>query len=273
MGSTAFPGESVVAVAYPPRDEVIQSPCNVLGDDSLLLKYINPHMAAVVTMSNVVEMEQDKYASAMKASKTNNKQKRKPIGAGATCPPDPAPSVEEDDPNLFVNIVDLVSGRVIYRASHANAESSPAPTVLVSENWVFYTFVNAKTRRAEVGVLSLYEGMIDSKGLTAFTTPEQTNVFTSLDARDSKPVVLAKTFGLTKPATALGITTTRGGISGRKLIIASLDGQTARCGTQNAGTETTRRSSQRSREEGGSPAIHRVDPHYFVYVTVLLPGH
>lgn len=36
-------------VAYPRRGEVIQSPSTVLGDDALLLKYLNPHTLVVVT--------------------------------------------------------------------------------------------------------------------------------------------------------------------------------------------------------------------------------
>jgi hypothetical protein len=154
----------------------------------------------------------------LKRSKTGG-PKRKPAGVKQV----DVPLVSEDTPNFFVNVVDSVSGRVLYRASHTGAISSPAPITVISENWVFYTFMNAKTRRAELGVLSLYEGMIGSDALTAFTSPEQTLSFSSLDARESKPVVLAKTFSLTKPATALGMTSTLGGISGRRLIIAGID--------------------------------------------------
>ena len=32
----------------PPREEMIQSPVNVLGDQSLLLKYLNPHLVVIV---------------------------------------------------------------------------------------------------------------------------------------------------------------------------------------------------------------------------------
>lgn len=66
--------------------------------------------------------------------------------------------------------------------------------------------------------------MIDSKGITAFTSPDQTEIFSSLDARTSKPVVLAKTYSLAKPATALGMTLSRGGISSRRLLLATIDG-------------------------------------------------
>lgn len=235
IGSTAFPGEHVVAAAYPSRNEVIQSPCNVLGDESLLLKYLNPHFVVLVTMSdddgdgnNNASKAKDPFAAAFNDAnrkKTGAVKKRKPVGATASGAEAQTVVADEDTPNLFVNLVDTVSGRIIYRASHTNGEASPSPSVLISENWVFYSFVNQKTRRAELGVLSLYEGMIGNKGITAFTSPEQSDSFSSLDARESKPVVLAKTFSLAKPVTALGITTTRGGISSRRLLLSSTDGQ------------------------------------------------
>lgn len=217
VGFASFPGEEIVTVAYPSREEVVESSCNVLGDDSILLKYLNPHLAVLVTMSTAGS-ELDKFSSALKRSKAGS-QKRKPAGVkqGDVAPP------SDDAPNLFVNVVDSVSGRVLYRASHANAISTIAPIALVSENWVFYTFMNEKTRRAEIGVLSLYEGMIGSDALTAFSTPEQIETFSSLDARESKPVVLAKTYAISKPATALGMTSTLGGISNRRLLIAGID--------------------------------------------------
>jgi hypothetical protein len=217
VGYTAFPGERIVSVTYPSREEAVQSPCNVLGDDSLLLKYLNPHMTVIMTMSTS-EGDQDQFSSALKRSKTGG-PKRKPAGVKQV----DVPLVSEDTPNFFVNVVDSVSGRVLYRASHTGAVSTPAPIAVISENWIIYTFQNAKTRRSELGVLSLYEGMIGSDALTAFTSPEQTTSFSSLDARESKPVVLAKTFSISKPATALGMTSTLGGISGRRLIIAGID--------------------------------------------------
>ena len=67
--------------------------------------------------------------------------------------------------------------------------------------------------------------MIDKSGLTAFASPEQLTSFSSLNARETKPVVLAKTYTIPMPATALGITSTRSGISGRQLLLATLDGK------------------------------------------------
>ena len=223
VGRADFPGERILKVTYPNRDEVVQTPCHILGDDSLLLKYLNPHLAVIVTVSAETESsKRDELWLALNSVGSDGK--RKPAGV---TPPGQTASTEtkaaEDAPNLFVNVVDTVSGRVLYRASHSNASPEENIPVLISENWVFYAFFNEKIRRTEVGVLTLYEGMIDKKGLTAFHSPEQSLTFSSLEARDAKPVVLSKTYVLPKPITALGITSTRGGISSRHVILATGD--------------------------------------------------
>jgi hypothetical protein len=207
------------------RDEVVQSMSTVLGDDSLLLKYINPHMAVIITMSEKEPTEASQLASAL-TKKQGNAKKRKPAGVGAGAGEAAADiTVEHELPNMFVNVVDTVSGRVLHRASHVQVDSKSPVSALISENWILYTFINQKTRRTELGVLTLHEGMIDSKGLTLFTSPEQTTSFSSFDARESKPVVLAKTYTYPKAVTALGATSTRGGISSRRILIASVDGK------------------------------------------------
>jgi hypothetical protein len=224
VGRTSFAGERIVKVTYPNRDEVVQSMSTVLGDDSLLLKYINPHMAVVITMSDEDGGVPKSSKLASSIEKKQGKKPRKPAGVGDAVEVADAAS-EEAVPNMFVNLVDTVSGRVLHRASHSNADPSRDVAAVVSENWVLYTFVNAKTRRTEFGVLTLHEGMIHSKGMTLFTSPEQTTTFSSLDARQSKPLVLAKTYTYPKAVTALGATATRAGISSRKILIASADGK------------------------------------------------
>jgi hypothetical protein len=220
MGTTAFPGESIVAVAYPTRDEMVQSPCQAMGDQSLLLKYMNPHLMVVVTSSRTEGLV-DPYASLL-----NNlpAQKRKPTGAGTAA--EAAPVVlDEPPPNLFINVLDTVSGRVLHRASHTSAVLRPAPQVLISENWIFYSFMNGKTKRSEIGVLSLYEGKIEPKGLTVFSTPDRSTTFSSVDAKENKPYVFAKTYSMVKAITALGMSSTGGGISSRRVLVATLAGQ------------------------------------------------
>lgn len=218
VGLTAFTGEKIVQVAYPQRDEVVQSPCNVLGDDSILLKYLNPHMAVVVTMSEIKQGKGDPLVAAL-GEKTTTGRKPK----GVTQPDDAEAAPVEDEPNLFVNVVDTVSGRVLHRVSHSNASADSKFPTVINENWVMYAFFNEKSRRTELGVLTLYEGMIDKAGITLFTSPEQVLSFSSLEPRESKPVVLSKTYVIVKPVTALGVTSTRAGISTQQILIASAD--------------------------------------------------
>mmetsp|Transcript_21984 Transcript_21984/g.32471 ORF Transcript_21984/g.32471 Transcript_21984/m.32471 type:complete len:1028 (-) Transcript_21984:53-3136(-) len=229
VGKATFSGEKIVKVTYPHRDEIVQSPAQVSGDDSILLKYLNPHLAVVITIpeENNEETTSDQVIAALmneKKKKIGPKHQRKP--AGASQQPDVAGASspgEEEKSNLFVNVIDTVSGRVLYRVSHTNASPDGPVAALIVENWILYSFLNSKSRRTELGVLTLYEGMIDKAGLTAFSSPEQALSFSSLDRESSKPVVLSKTYALIKPVTALGVTSTRAGISTRQILIASGD--------------------------------------------------
>ena len=45
------PRSKVVATAYPDRRDGVQTPAHTLGDDSLLIKYINPRLFAFATLS------------------------------------------------------------------------------------------------------------------------------------------------------------------------------------------------------------------------------
>jgi hypothetical protein len=224
VGLTTFAGENIVKVAYPQRDEVVQSPCSVVGDGSILLKYLNPHMAVIVTMTDPNSSKKgmtDPLATALTAKKAPPIRKPKGVTQPDSVVADVAPS--DDAPNLFVNVVDTVSGRVLHRVSHSNAAIDSKLPVVINENWIVYAFFNDKSRRTELGVLTLYEGMIDKAGITAFTSPKQVLSFSSLEPRESKPVVLSKTYTIVKPVTALGVTATRAGISTRHILIASAD--------------------------------------------------
>jgi hypothetical protein len=225
VGMASFEGEQIVTVAYPMRHEDMQSMSTILGDNSLLLKYINPHLAVVVT---VVSESDHKSAMATDVATALDKKetKRKPMGVGApgSSTDQQQQSNNEQLPNMFVNLVDTVSGRVLYRHSHSNVDADKKISVVVSENWVIYTYVNVKRRRTEIGVLSLHEGMIQPKGLTYFAHPEQSSSFSSFDPRESSPVVLAKVYAFPKAITALGVTSTKQGISRQNILLASADG-------------------------------------------------
>eukprot|EP00571_Detonula_confervacea_P002477 CAMPEP_0172317202 /NCGR_PEP_ID=MMETSP1058-20130122/30890_1 /TAXON_ID=83371 /ORGANISM="Detonula confervacea, Strain CCMP 353" /LENGTH=1246 /DNA_ID=CAMNT_0013031711 /DNA_START=73 /DNA_END=3810 /DNA_ORIENTATION=+ len=249
VGTTIFDPteETIVNVAYPRRGEVIQSPSTVLGDDSLLLKYLNPHIMVVVTeatqsfLSDVAPVSEDGseengdgFYNALVGggqSSGSSGQKRKPLGAstpgGADVPS--SSTIAAATPSLFITLVDSVSGQILHRVSHAHAlasdltEQATRVPVVISENWVVYSVFNQRTRRTDVGVLTLHEGMIDKNGITAFSAPEQETSFSSLES--AKPIVLSKTFGMTKAVTALGVTTTKAGISNKQFLFATANDQ------------------------------------------------
>jgi len=283
IGETIFDPEmeTILSVTYPQRNEVVQSPTTIVGDDSLLLKYLNPHLCVVVTEAtpkfiaevadggsgsddgSVVEGDEEevtegkKFYDALSAgaglppatARSGATAAKKPIGATrpddasstataattktATTATTPAPII----PTLFINLVDTVSGQIVYRVSHAHTapstttattttESTNVP-VVISENWVIYAFPNHRTRRTELGVLTLHEGMIDKHGITAFSSPTQQLTFSSMSS--PKPIVLTKTFGIARPVSAVGVTNTRGGISSKSILLATgVNGQIVR---------------------------------------------
>ena len=239
IGTTVFDPsqEKIFNVVYPRRGEVIQSPSTVLGDESLLLKYLNPHLVVVVTEatptyfskiksgSDADKLNEDSFYDLLSTTSSSSQQIRKPLGA--TRPGEGNPSLSKNiaAPSLFVSIVDSVSGQILHRVSHAHVDNpddllktSQVP-VTVSENWVVYTFFNERTRRTDVGVLTLHEGMIDKNGITAFSAPEQELTFSSLQS--SKPIVLSRIFGLAKAVSALGVTSTKAGISSKQFLFAT----------------------------------------------------
>ena len=225
--------EKIINVVYPQRNEVVQTPATISGDDSLLLKYLNPHLCVIVTeateeyLSQLENEELSKFRESLKNSVSGSeiKGKKKPLGAtkaGEKNPSRPSSPI----PSLFINLVDTVSGHVLHRVSHAHADltsltnfqSSNVP-VVISENWIVYAFPNAKTRRTEIGVLTLHEGMIDKHGITAFSSPDQQMSFSSMTS--PKPIVLTKTYAIAKPVSAIGVTNTRGGISSKSFFLAT----------------------------------------------------
>eukprot|EP00986_Skeletonema_menzelii_P009847 scaffold4589_cov79-Skeletonema_menzelii.AAC.21 len=235
VGLTVFDPsqEKIINVSYPRRGEVMQSPSTVLGDESLLLKYLNPHLVVVVTQATpsfFSEMKPDAdeestngfYNSLSTGASTQ--QMRKPLGAAK--PGEGPPNVANTAaPSLFVSLVDSVSGQILHRVSHSHVDSANEllettnVPIVVSENWVVYTFFNQRTRRTDVGVLTLHEGMIDKNGITAFSAPEQELTFSSLES--AKPIVLSRTFGLPKAVSALGVTSTKAGISSKQFMFAT----------------------------------------------------
>lgn len=229
--------EKIVEVAYPNPGEVVQSPATILGDDSLLLKYLNPHIMVIVTHipddgDEKEKEEEDPFASALLSESSGSglsSKKKKPVGV--TTPSSPSSTTVNENssststpkPNLFINVVDSVSSKILYRVSHSyySGSHSPAVPVSISENWIVYSYFNQNSKRNEIGVLTLHEGMIDKFGITMFKSEVQQELDFSSFASE-KPIVLHKiyTLGQPKGIHAIGVTQTTRGIASKQFLLA-----------------------------------------------------
>jgi hypothetical protein len=86
---------------------------------------------------------------------------------------------------------------------------------------VVYSFWNTKAKRCEMGVLSLYEGMVGAYDMNPFKIPHQDPAFSSFNAK--APVVMQRTFISPRYIKHLSATVTNQGIS-TKNILAVFDG-------------------------------------------------
>ncbi|XP_062611133.1 ER membrane protein complex subunit 1-like isoform X1 [Saccostrea cucullata] len=118
--------------------EQVHSQGRVLGDRSVLYKYLNPNLVVVVTEGEIQEQSQK-------------------------------------GPSNFINmyLLDSVTGHMVFHCSHKRAKGPV--TVVHSENWVLYNYFSQKSRRHEIAVLELYEGkdQTNSSAFSSFSSPRQ----------------------------------------------------------------------------------------------------
>ncbi|CCI49518.1 unnamed protein product [Albugo candida] len=160
-----------------PTHSVIDSAVIVTGDDSLLLKYTNPHAFAFASVSN-------------------------------------------ENVAIF-HIVDAVTGRILYRAHHANG--SKVIQIAHSENWFVYTFWNASKKMTQLVSLFLFDGAIGSHELNLWKRPFWTTTRSSHEPK--LPIVLQRAFLLPTRVRTLEITRTFRGITPKFLLIGMENGQ------------------------------------------------
>ncbi|KAF1316237.1 Er membrane protein complex subunit, partial [Globisporangium splendens] len=165
---------------------VIDSSVTVTGDDSLLLKYLNPNLFAVATTGS----EQVEGESA-------------PVSV------------------LQVSLLDSVAGRLIHRARHQHA--SGLVRMVQSENWLVYSFWNAKDKRTEVVSLSLYDGAVGANNLNPWKRPTWSESRSSFDPR--APFVLQKSFIFPTTIESLGVSVTSHGITPQCVLVGMGTGQ------------------------------------------------
>lgn len=76
-GATSPPQQAavVVALAYPSADDMVNTPAQILGDDSLLLKYTNTHLMAAMTFTPPASSSTSNAASSVGGSVQVKKDK------------------------------------------------------------------------------------------------------------------------------------------------------------------------------------------------------
>jgi len=215
---TRGPSEKVEAIAYGIPGEAASSKAHIMGDDALLLKYLNPHLAAVCTTSEGGDAAPllDAKLRAVDASAASSGVV--PSADNAT-----AGSGSIEPSTLYVTLVDVVAARVVARTAHPNG-AGPCRMSL-SENWVVAAYWNSKAKRQELASLSLHEGMIDRYGLSPFKVPEQETTFAARAA--PPPVALFRTFAVEKPVVDVQPTLTARGIASKQFLVAVPPGQIA----------------------------------------------
>jgi len=198
LASLAFSPEieQVLSVTYPTLIDTIDKRFTVLGDDSILLKYLNPHIALIITETKIMTEEKSSNQTSI----------------------------------LYATVIDTVSAKIIYRLEH-DSGSGPVHAVFV-ENSIVYTYWNSLAKRTELSSIALYEGMVDRFGLNPVAYLKATGAIQQLqkDARVSAfstppPIGIQKTYVLPKSVSAIHHTITSNGIANKNILIAFKNGQ------------------------------------------------
>ena len=168
------PGAKILHVVGKPAEEKVHSQGRVMADRSVLFKYVNPNLALAL------------------AEGTDSLGK------------------------TFINVylVDLVTGRVVFSASHKRVNGPYR--IVHSENWAVYTYFNEKSRRGEIASLELFEGSSQSNA----------TVFSSLSTKVTAPFVERQAFilGSWGFIAALKDTTTEKAITTKNVLLATTNG-------------------------------------------------
>lgn len=125
--------EMIVAVTYPSAQDAVHVPYSILGDDSVLLKYLNPHVALVTTISTATATTTSVDPEASTVESVAAPSEEGPIAAG---------DASEHGSVLYWTLVDTVTGKVILRL-HQESAALPVHAILM-ENHIVATYWNTK---------------------------------------------------------------------------------------------------------------------------------
>ncbi|KAF4034330.1 ER membrane protein complex subunit 1 [Phytophthora infestans] len=178
--------QQVIATSHHHDHSVVDSAVTITGDDSLLIKYLNPNLFGLATIAT-----------------------------------EPSEGDSEAASVLRVSLIDTVAGRIIHRARHPHA-TGPVRMVQ-SENWLVYSYWNSKEKRTEMVSLSLFDGAVGMHSLNPWKRPSWTSTRSSFDSK--APFVLQKSFIYPTKITSLGVTVTAHGITPQSVLVGMETGQ------------------------------------------------
>jgi hypothetical protein len=190
----------------------------VLGDDSLLLKYTSPHVIAVAVgkpgaVSTPFERSRNQQRSL--ARSLQGLQPTKNQFSPMTSTPSTANST------LTIYLFDGVSGRLLNTRRHSGA-TGPIH-MQENDNWLIYTYWNSQARRPELASAVLYEGAVDTYQLTPWAkkNPQLTQRTSSVSSTSGStvPIVAFKTFILPVTVKGFSLTETLHGITPVHLLL------------------------------------------------------
>lgn len=129
--------EEIVDVAFPVSEDIVYSRVSILGDDNILVKYLNPNMIVVCTATKTFESTSSEGASAIA-------------------------------PQVYLNLIDVVSGNVLQRVV---VDSATVPVrAHLMENFVLLSYWNSVSKRAEILTMGLYDGVIGKTDYLPFAS-------------------------------------------------------------------------------------------------------
>lgn len=127
--------ERIVDVTYPSALDSIHVRHSILGDDSVLVKYLNPHVALVTSISSAASSAAVSATATATASASAAEEASVVDGVEAVA-----------DGTLYWTLLDTVTGKVVLRL-HQESGSLPVHSVLV-ENHIVSTYWNSKVNIA-----------------------------------------------------------------------------------------------------------------------------
>jgi hypothetical protein len=133
-------------------------------------------------------------------------------------------------PALYTTLVDTASAKIVYRAVIDSGSTPVSATMTENNIAVFYW--NCKAKRSEVSSISLYDGFIDSLGLTPFASRDSAakaaklkEAVTFSSFTSVPPVAKQRTYVMPKAVTTAHHTTTIYGITNKNPLVGLASGQ------------------------------------------------